>query len=73
MLTARWQTACAAECGRPIEPGEDMERAGEGWVHASCDPDVIPSIIEAGIEHPVCPRCWLERSVDGSCGCEVPA
>lgn len=75
MLTARWQTVCAAECGRPIQPGENMERAaaGEGWVHASCDPDAIPQIIEQAIASPACPHCWLERSADGSCGCGVPA
>lgn len=37
MIVAKWPVPCVG-CPRPIEPGEPMERAGEGWVHVYCDP-----------------------------------
>lgn len=36
-MIAKWQAPCVG-CDRPIEPGEQMERAGDGWVHTYCDP-----------------------------------
>ena len=72
-MKARWSSKCRS-CGHWIQPGEQIVRCTEGGVaHVSCDPDIIPAIIGDAIARPVCPRCWLERSADGSCGCEVPA
>ena len=75
MLVALWQTPCVG-CGRPIVPGERMERAGQGWCHISCtleQAEAAEAWLAAAVTAPACPRCWLVRSVDGSCGCEVPA
>lgn len=37
MIVAKWPVACTG-CPRKIEPGELMERSGQGWVHVYCDP-----------------------------------
>jgi len=37
VIAAKWEVPCVG-CPRPIEPGEQMERAGDGWVHVYCDP-----------------------------------
>ena len=68
MLIAKWQTGCVG-CDRRIEPGEEMERAGTGWVHVECDPGFSDAYQHQAIVGPVCPKCWLERSLSGECGC----
>ena len=41
-LVAKWRVACAADCGRTIDPGEVMERCTDGrWVHMVCDPTFV--------------------------------
>ncbi len=36
MIVAKWTVPCVG-CDRPIGVGEEMERAGDGWVHVYCD------------------------------------
>lgn len=37
-MIAKWQVPCVG-CDRPIEPGEEMDRAtAGGWVHTYCAP-----------------------------------
>lgn len=51
-----------AECEQGFLIGDEIERLewAPGWVHASC-----PPVKQAE----VCPRCFIEKSVSGACGC----
>jgi hypothetical protein len=52
-LVAKWPAVCAADCGRPIEVGEVMERCPDkSWVHASCDPTFIGEYLQLAIDAP---------------------
>lgn len=55
-------------CGEWFEEGSTIQRDpfDKGYRHADCDDaDAQPSPARE-----VCDRCWLEKSIDGQCGCE---
>jgi hypothetical protein len=60
---ARYDGGCAAECGHRVHPGDMVQFVEGQLVHVGCIPDEEPE------PRPVCPVCWLEQSVNGSCGC----
>lgn len=64
-VEARFASRCpecgqTIEIGAPIAPGRDFLAP---WVHETCPPGKLDIIRE------VCPECFTERSVDGSCLC----
>lgn len=63
VFEARWPTDCAA-CGWRIVRGTLAKYAGDEVVHAVC-PESEP--LRAVGE--ICPSCFIEKSVNGTCGC----
>lgn len=61
---ARYRGRCAAECGRPIEPDDEVTYADDELVHAECV-DGAPPRGPARPERPPCARCWLVHA--GEC------
>lgn len=59
---------CAAQCGEPIEAGQEVTWQDDGSrqrvAHAGCLIVVEKRAGEA------CNRCFTERAVNGSCACE---
>ena len=51
-------------CEQKIRVGDEIARVDGQWVHLECPPE--PPVGE------VCTRCWIEKSLDGSCLCEEP-
>lgn len=63
---ARYDGACAADCGNRIHP-RDMIQFVEGQlVHVGCIPEEQPE----PEPRPVCPTCFLEIPLNGACQCE---
>lgn len=59
-ITAKYYGRCAAECGRPVRPGDEVV-FDDGVMHADCvDALMMPKPAE------VCTSCWLEKP----CPCE---
>ncbi|MFD4957119.1 hypothetical protein [Microbacterium sp. NPDC058389] len=65
-VVAKLQTKCP-ECHGTIDLGDFIEQrpvdGDQRWVHAHCPPGRLD------IVRPVCPGCWTEKAVDGSCLC----
>ena len=59
---AQFPGVCDA-CGERILPGDQVAFGDVGIVHCVCPAPPRRS-------HSVCPSCWMERSLDGSCLCE---
>ena len=34
-MTAKYATTCAT-CGQPVQPGDEIAKAGKGWGHTAC-------------------------------------
>lgn len=68
---AKFGGRCAAGCGEPVEPGDEVKWADDGQrervVHAGCDL-VQERALQPGS---VCQECWTERSVTGACQCDA--
>ena len=58
---ASYKGVCA-DCDEPIQVGQLIRTEGDEYVHVKCAP--------ARKLGEVCPSCWLEKSVTGTCGCE---
>jgi hypothetical protein len=57
---------CAAECGDPIRPGEDVQYVADELMHAECAADTEGRVIRAERAEPsVCPSCWTVHA--GEC------
>lgn len=64
---ARYPGRCPAPaCGQAIEVGDDLIMDDEQAVHFDC----AAAPPAAGKPREVCPRCFIERSVNGECGCD---
>lgn len=63
---AQFPGVCDA-CGERILPGQMAVYTDAGLVHDGDCPRPYPSTRRSGL---VCPFCWMERSLDGSCLCE---
>lgn len=64
---ARFRSArCPADCGEPIEKGDEVKWAGDHVIHAGCEFVDEESLKPKGS---FCPRCWTERSKSGACAC----
>lgn len=55
---ARYPGRCAAACGHPIEPGDDVQYVDDQLVHANCQP---PAPERPAV---VCTTCWLTTPCD---------
>jgi len=61
---AKFPSECVG-CDEGVKAGEVIAFAtGGGVVHLVC-PNPLPDV-----SRPVCPRCFQEQSVNGSCGCD---
>lgn len=58
---------CPADCGEPIEAGDEVKWSGDHVVHAGCEVIDDRHLKPKGS---FCPRCWTERSVAGACACD---
>lgn len=59
--TARYRTACAADCGVAIAPGDEIVMNAElEWEHADCPATADPLATSS----PVCPSCNLAHAGD---------
>ena len=66
-FAAMFPGKCSA-CGEWFPEGAQIRRVdGKSYAHNDCEADetVTPTVARE-----VCPRCWLERSVTGECGCD---
>lgn len=59
-LIARIDSPCD-ECGEKIAAGTRIIETAQGWAHAACP---TPKPAE------VCMTCFIEKAVNGACGCE---
>jgi len=59
--TATFASECAS-CSAPIKAGSPIVKDGDAWVHATCPPITHRS---------VCHKCFIERSLDGHCACDL--
>lgn len=67
MIAARWPGKCPA-CGDRWEVGAQIKPTEDGdWIHETCDEPRRPVVVETE----TCTRCWLKKSLDGSCGCDA--
>lgn len=68
---ARYEGWCAAECGEPIEVGNDVTYVETHLVHAWCSDTAADHLRSAASERPVtiCPTCRLTKP----CDCEDPS
>lgn len=57
---ARYGGRCAADCGDPIRPGDDVQYIADELVHAECAPTAPPRP-----ERAPCPTCYLVHA--GEC------
>lgn len=79
MTIAYHRSACAADCGQAIQPGERIARAdGDEWVHEECTDTLaaldfgdprdaqLPAdnLPRLGPRDTVCPDCWLVQPCD---------
>lgn len=63
-FTARYNGACAAECGHRIHEGDMVQYVDGQLVHVGCIPD------EQGLSpRPVCPNCHTTIALNGACLC----
>lgn len=63
VIIARWPGTCAA-CDYRWAEGDPIRHTDDGYIHDDCrEPEPVAD---------VCPRCWLARSVSGTCGCDEP-
>lgn len=61
-ITAQHPAVCE-DCGDYIQVGDVIVLAGgAGWVHQVC-----PKLPQP---RPVCPTCFQETALNGSCGCQ---
>lgn len=60
---ARYNGACAVECGHRIHEGDMVQYVEDQLVHVGCVPADEPE------PRPVCPTCFLEIPLNGACGC----
>ena len=64
-FAARYPGRCRA-CDESIEVGDDLVMDDNQAVHFDCaSTRPLPSK-----PREVCPRCFIERAVNGDCGCE---
>lgn len=61
-FVARYPGRCHADCGEPIEPGDDVIRVEGALTHEVCVLDVAPESVRV---ETVCGRCYLT-----SCDCD---
>lgn len=60
---AKYDGECANECGERIHVGDEVEYVENELMHANCNaPECSP--------RPVCHVCWMEKALNGACGCE---
>lgn len=67
-FTARYPGRCPA-CGDPIDIGEDLTWDDDQAVHFTCAGRPRISVITERARE-VCPRCFVEKAVNGACACE---
>lgn len=73
-MIAQYESKCA-QCSETIRVGESIEPSDLGnangltpwWQHEACPPGKLDLVRE------VCGVCFTEKSVAGSCMCEVDA
>lgn len=62
-FTAKWRGDCR-DCDDGIFPGETVAFDDDrNLLHVTC-----PESLRGGKPKPICPRCFLELTVLGSCG-----
>lgn len=62
---ARYGGRCAADCGDPIRPGDDVQYVADELVHAECAPQITdrePARLRP--EPAACPSCHLVHAGD---------
>lgn len=65
IFEARFHGECP-ECGWRIKPGDLVRHdKHDDLVHVACPEDV--GLRVAG---EICPKCFIERSTNGACGCD---
>lgn len=64
-FTARFDGACAADCGNRIHPGDTVQYVDGQLVHHGCIPTEQPE----PEPRPVCPSCFMEIALNGACSC----
>lgn len=62
-FTARFRGRCYADCGEPIEPGDDVAYVNEHLMHVDCS-GLAPREDERPVT--ICPDCHPTRPCD--CG-----
>lgn len=65
-FAARYPGRCPS-CRESIDIGDDLAMDDEQAVHFDC----AGSRPAAARPREVCPRCFIERSVSGACGCDL--
>lgn len=65
VFQAKYPGVCK-NCNIDYEPGEDLVRDDGAYVHAVCGLTNTAPVARTG----VCHVCFLERAMDGSCGCD---
>lgn len=79
MAVAMYRSACAADCGQAIQPGELIARVdGDDWAHGECVDAFADMDFSQDQDHPVpedklprldpkaviCTECWLVQPCD---------
>lgn len=59
VIEARHPGRCP-ECEETFDVGEQVTKHRDGWGHVQCPQP-----------RPVCPECFVERALNGACGCGV--
>lgn len=59
---ARFPGRCAADCGEPIEPDQEVGYIGDELVHAGCEDAALSDAEEHGTP---CTSCWMVHA--GEC------
>lgn len=61
---ARYNGACAVDCGHRIHEGDMVQYVDRQLVHVGCIPDE-----KEPEPRPVCQECWTEIAANGTCMC----
>jgi len=62
---AKYAGRCAADCDQPIDPGDIVEFVDDQLVHEGC----VPAPVVERAPRPICPTCFIEIALNGTCAC----